>query len=74
MTRNLRILIIVAMRLTGLFCFASGALSAVLVVLAPRGQGNALVNPELAVPWICGLLLWLLARPFADLSTQGLDD
>lgn len=74
MTQNLRIIIIVLMRLASLLVLATQFLAAGAMVLL--GSDGRLISfwPGFGVPLIVGFLLWVLAKPCADVVTHGLDE
>ena len=74
MIKNIRIIIIVALRLFAVFFLASGLISILLVLLLNSGRVSEFSLANVAIPVVGGILLWLLAKPCADIVTHGIDE
>lgn len=74
MSQNLRIIIIVVMRLASLHTLVTWLLSAALIVCTGPKREMFSSWGEFGLPLMVGFLLWLLARPCADLVTHGIDE
>ena len=74
MINNLRIIIIVIMRLLALYFIAMVFLSVLFMILLGTGSGSGFSLGAIFIPVIKAMLLWGLARPCADVVTNGIDE
>jgi hypothetical protein len=73
MVRNLYLVLVVGIRSVALYVILSGLFSWIARLIVTRGSGLGIPILAMLLPIFGGLLLWVLAKPFATLLTKDLE-
>lgn len=73
MIHNLYLILVVVARATGLFVILQAVFAWATGLIMTRGVGLGIPVWALLLPIIGGILLWLVAKPFATLITRDLE-